>query len=235
MGYAIFTGANGSKFVGETGFGEIVARISKRSGAVITSHARERAARPWLNQIGKHDQEYLYDGWVHRRPGFNPANPPGRSTHERRNDGVAYPGPVGMRLAKHQRGIDCVPSGNFVREAAREGYTVTVTYPHSRAEAHHVNFRKAPKIDLWKSRPLHGGEKRSTGRRVRFITRALTVIRDPDTHQPYLTEASNTFTDRVEEAVKAFQRDHSQKADGVVGVQTRRQIGASLRYWEKRK
>lgn len=29
------------------------------------------------------EQKRLYDGWVARKPGFNPANPPGRSKHEK--------------------------------------------------------------------------------------------------------------------------------------------------------
>lgn len=37
----------------------------------ITSSWRSRA-----------EQQRLYDGWKARKPGFNPANPPGRSKHE---------------------------------------------------------------------------------------------------------------------------------------------------------
>lgn len=29
------------------------------------------------------EQKRLYDGWVARKPGYNPANPPGRSKHEK--------------------------------------------------------------------------------------------------------------------------------------------------------
>lgn len=55
-------------------------------------HYRLRAAcRPWVEAgiiylVSGHRtwdaQNYLYQGWLARRPGFNPANPPGLSNHE---------------------------------------------------------------------------------------------------------------------------------------------------------
>ncbi len=75
MALQIFEGFQ-SRFVCDEEFGLIVALISKEAQAPIESCARERAARPLLAQLGKHDQAFLFE---HRNdPGFNPANPPGR-------------------------------------------------------------------------------------------------------------------------------------------------------------
>ena len=55
MGLRIYTGARGSQFVcdDDGGFGDTVAAISKRADAPITSCAREKAAEPFLRQLGK--------------------------------------------------------------------------------------------------------------------------------------------------------------------------------------
>jgi hypothetical protein len=55
--------------------------------------------------------------YIHHAPGANPANGPGQSTHERRNDGIAYPGPVGEQLEYWQVGMDWdnPPAGNTTR------------------------------------------------------------------------------------------------------------------------
>lgn len=227
MAYRIFTGAQGSRFVGETGFGEIVARISVRSGVAINSHAREEACRPWLAQIGKHDQAYLFQ---HQgTQGIGPANPPGRSTHERRNDGVAYRyWPAWVKIPKWARGIDTANSPEFIREAVKEGYTVTLTYPGSVGERQHVNFRRKPKAP--RPKPLKRGSK---GRRVERATWMLVKIQDGHGNT-YLKHRHHTFDHGVEEVVREFQRDHHQHVDGIIGVQTARQLSKSYRYWKAR-
>lgn len=232
MGYAIFEGAHGSKFVGEHGFGEIVAAISQRSGVEITSHAREADCEPWLKQLGKMSQRELWNGWLARRPGFNPANPPGRSTHERRNDGVAYRWwPPGLRIPRWARGIDTANSPAFIEEARREGFTVSLTYPSSASERQHVNFRRQPRLpNPWKVRPLHRG---ATGPRVVIVTRLLTQCRRPGTDHAYLVHPQARFDAVVDRAVSQFQHDHHQKPDGTVGIHTIRQLRRSARYWKK--
>lgn len=204
----------------------VLERIKISSGSSFNSIYRGDDARALLHKCGKSSQKELYDGFVSGRPGFNPANPPGRSTHECRNDGVAYRGPAGMPLRWWQCGIDCNDSAGVVRAAASLGYTASVTYPGNPREGHHVNLRKKPKL------PRKALKRGSRGPRVKFLIWQLRVIRDPQTHKPYLHKGPKVFGPTVQAAVKEFQRDHNQKADGIVGDQTRRNLSASYRFWK---
>jgi peptidoglycan hydrolase-like protein with peptidoglycan-binding domain len=200
------------------------------SGATLQSCYRANDARALLHRCGKHSQTELYNGWLRRLPGYNPANPPSRSTHELRSDGVAYRGPVGRRLLWWQCGIDIDDHHvqAFIKAAAKRGFRVTVTYPSSRSEYHHVNFRKAPIarfVELG-----HG----SRGVRVRLMTRWLAYIRRPNGTR-YLRKSTGVFDSDVAKALKLFQKDHHQKADGIYGAQTSAQLKASVRYWKTRK
>lgn len=76
-------------------------------------------------------------------PSCNPANPPGRSTHELRSDGAAYAGPVGRRLSWWQLGLDCTYVEDLLRILGRLGYSVRRPY-RSASERHHVNFTASP-------------------------------------------------------------------------------------------
>jgi lysozyme len=247
MSLAIYTGARGSRFVcdSDKGFGDAVAQISINADAPINSCAREAAAEPLLAKIGKMSQSQLFKCSQERiRTGHcppnchgncNPANPPGASTHERRNDGKAYAGRVGRLLTYWQRGIDVQRDrvAAFIAEARRRGYTVTQTYPGSVTESQHVNFRKAPKISLWKVRPLkHGmGANPLDRARLASVVRRLKKIQEPGKRVPYL-DPKHKFTrfgPTVESAVKRFQRDHHLKADGVVGLGTYHLLGGTAR------
>jgi peptidoglycan hydrolase-like protein with peptidoglycan-binding domain len=243
----IYEGAGGSRFVCDSraAFGDAVARISVRAEAPIESCARERRAEPLLRRIGKMSQRQLYEcAQAKIRTGVcppgchgncNPANPPGRSTHERRNDGIAYGWwPPGLLLPVWGRGIDVRRDrvAAFCAEARREGFTVTVTYPGSPSESQHVNFRKRPRISYWVVRPLRRG-MRGGRRRVTGLLRVLMSARG---HR-YLSfkHPRERFDGAVEAAVKAFQRDHHQTADGVVGVHTIRAMEAAYRAQRKRR
>jgi hypothetical protein len=250
MALRIYTGARGSRFVcdDDGGFGDAVAAISIRADAPINSCAREEAAEPFLRELGKMSQKQLFDcAQAFRATGrcpdhchgnCNPANRPGQSTHERFNDGKAYLfWPPFLRIPVWARGIDVqidrVPA--FCAEARREGFSVTLTYPGVAREAQHVNFRKQPKISLWKVRPLKAG---ATGPRVSLVVRHLWQIVDPQTREPYLAPSvrpGGRMTPPVVAAVKAFQRDHQQKADGEVGIHTIRAMRATLRLQKSRK
>lgn len=116
------------------------------SGARLQSCYRGRDAEALLHAHGKSSQYELFAGWQDRRPGFNPANPPGRSTHELRSDGVAYPKvAVGGKLAWWQCGIDVddAHATAFIKAADRHGWFAWRPYP-SGSESHHLNFRKPP-------------------------------------------------------------------------------------------
>src|SRR4051812_22199073 len=84
----------------------VLETILRESGASLQSCYRAADAEALLHRCGKHSQAELYNGRLRRLPGYNPANPPGRSTHELRNDGVAYAGWAGRRLHYWQVGLD---------------------------------------------------------------------------------------------------------------------------------
>jgi GH24 family phage-related lysozyme (muramidase) len=205
------------------GLADCVREIKRQTGARLASCDRSKEAEPYLRRLGKQSQRQLYDGWVRRLPGYNPANPPGFSTHERRNDGTAYPGPRGMVLRYWQVGMDWSDSEAVVRAAAKLGFTATRTYPRDQREHHHLNFRKEPKVKL--RRLLKLGSK---GYRVAKMTRDLTIARDP-TGKPYLDKGQGIFDEKVDAALRRFQKDWDQLVDGVYGEQTARQLAVAVR------
>jgi hypothetical protein len=163
-------------------------------------------------------QQELYDGFVAGLPGFNPANRPGESTHELRNDGVAYPGPVRMWLPYYKVGIDSSNAKLLCQRAKARGWTATLTYPANPRESHHVNFRKEPKLIAF--RALRKGAR---GPRVGKMTLQLAYLR-------YLPRAQGRFDEKVKAALREFQNDWPQLVpDGVYGVHTARQLGAAWR------
>lgn len=115
------------------------------TGSVVSCDRRQGIAE----RFGHSSQAALYDGWIHHRPGFLPANPPGRSTHERRSDSVPYPGPLGRWLRPYQTGIDVTEWDELVAVAARLGYALHKPYS-SASEAHHVNCLTDPTYQLTK-------------------------------------------------------------------------------------
>jgi hypothetical protein len=196
-------------------------QILDDSGAHLQSCYRANDAAALLAKCGKHSQTWLYQHQG-RPEQPNPANPPGRSTHELRSDGVAYPGPAGRKLLYWQVGID-VDDGHvqaFIRSAAKFGYRVTVTYPGSRSEYHHLNFRKMPVLKL---PALKRGSK---GPRVVNLTRRLK-------RAGFLKGARWNYDSVTEDAVKAFQKEYHQKVDGKWGSQSNAQLTVVLRKIKK--
>ena len=250
MGLAVFTGARGSRFVCDEdgGFGELVATISQRADAPINSCAREAAAEPFLRELGKMSQQQLFDCFQDKRRlgkcpdrchgNCNRANQPGKSTHERRNDGVAYPLWLPfLKLPVWARGIDVQRDRveAFREEARRAGFLVTLTYPGSQNESQHVNFRKEPKFNIWKLRPLRPGMQ---GPRGSLVVRLLWALVDPQTRKPYLDRSvrpHGKITPPVVRAINAFQHDHHIPVTGVVGVETIRALRAARRLQKKQK
>jgi Putative peptidoglycan binding domain len=201
--------------------------LKQKTGATLNSCDRSPEAEPLLKANGKQSQRQLYDGWVKRLRGYNPANPPGFSTHERRSDGAAYPVRRGSRLADWQVGMDWSPPEPVVREASKRGWIVTVTYQDNPKEAHHLNFRKAPEFDV----ELKKGD---TGKKVQEFTRKLANLRSPKTAEPYLEHDHFRYDRFVVAAVKRFQADHQQKQDGKYGSQTATQLEVALRQQKER-
>ena len=201
-----------------------IREIKQRTGARLNSCDRSQEAEPFLKRCRppKQSQRELYEGFLHHLPGFNPANPPGRSTHERRNDGIAFVGWPGMPLRYWQVGMDWENSSGVIEAAARLGFVATRTYPTSARETHHLNFRKEPRIKL------PALKRGFNGVRVARMTRLLASVRDAS-GTPYLERPQRLFDEKVERALKHFQRDWDQKPDGVYGQQTARQLAVAAR------
>lgn len=115
--------------------------------AVLQSGYRGDLAMRLLKRLGKSTQAMLYNGFLRHLPGYNPANPPGFSTHELHSDGVAYRGPRGRLLRPFQCGLDwndaAVPL--LIAAARKRGWDLFRPYA-SGSEYHHLNFRSYPKL-----------------------------------------------------------------------------------------
>jgi GH24 family phage-related lysozyme (muramidase) len=120
----------------------LVLQDAKRNGWPGTLTAADRR-RGVPEKFGRSSQWALYQCWIARRPGCNPANPPGRSTHEQRSDGFAYAGPPGRVLEWWQLGEDVTYPETLVVKLRALGYNARRPYPDSR-EAQHVNLYTNP-------------------------------------------------------------------------------------------
>ena len=204
--------------------GDEIRFLKEKTGASLASCDRSPEAEPLLKKHGKKSQAQLFEESKH---GGNDANPPGFSTHERRNDGTAYPGRRGSRLEDWQVGMDWNLPSAVVREATKRGWIVTVTYPNNPDEDQHLNFRKAPELEI----DLKKGD---TGKRVREMTQKLANLRSPKTAEPYLEQDHFRYDRFVVAAVRRFQADYQQKQDGKFGSQTATQLEVALREQKER-
>lgn len=118
----------------------VLARAKQRANSIY----RGEDAAVLLHAHGKHTQAELYATLP-----AGVANPPGRSTHELRSDGVAYRGPIGRRLARWQQGVDSGGNDHASKLAIEEAaahYGWAVKHPYvAGVEGHHWNFVKAPR------------------------------------------------------------------------------------------
>lgn len=199
--------------------------LKQKTGATLNSCDRSPEAEPLLKANGKSSQRELFD--LAQKGLGNDANPPGFSTHERRNDGTAYPGRRGSKLEDWQVGMDWNLPDAVVREASKRGWIVTVTYPNNPEEAQHLNFRKAPELEI----DLKKGD---TGKKVQEFTQKLANLRSPKTADPYLEQDHFRYDKFVVAAVKRFQADYQQKQDGKFGSQTATQLEVALREQKER-
>lgn len=95
-----------------------------------------------------HGQQYLYDN--QNRPGFNPANPPSKTSHCWFSDGNPVyrtaagrrAGP-GERIVWHQIGIDASNADQIIRVGKTVGLDFVRPYS-SGSEAHHLVLRTSP-------------------------------------------------------------------------------------------
>lgn len=207
--------------VPEVLYDELVA-IKQATGVIYNSIYRGEDVEGLLKKLGKMSQRQLFDGFQRGLPGFNPANPPRQSTHECYSDGVAYAVPRGVRLPAWCCGIDSAWSEGVTKEAAKRGWTVTLTYPGNPREGHHVNFRKKPRLTVLK--PL---KWKSRGPRVAKMARGLKYTGFYD------GPVKGRFTREMQHALIEFQRVYHQAADGVYGTQTARQLAVVNRAKKK--
>jgi GH25 family lysozyme M1 (1,4-beta-N-acetylmuramidase) len=223
--FRIFTGAGGKRFVGETGQGELVERISRAAGAPINSNARDQAAAGLLHSIGLHAQAEVIILHARGVPGFGPANPVNRSTHCRFNDGAAYRRFVaGFKLGVRGRGVDTANTPAFLAEAHKQGLAFFLTYPGSVGERQHVNEATS----TWGKRlvPQFHAAPGDRGRNVRRLRNVLVVL-------GLLDKRGSVFGTKVEAAVRVFQLHHHLKVDGVVGPMTWAQLVVAYRQKKK--
>lgn len=122
------------------------ARLHGQRFSVASADRRKGVAEKY----GKSSQAALYDGFVHHRPGYFPANPPGYSSHELRSDGSAvYHAARGHQIPDYMLGIDATSVGEnnsctqLVNWLNAHGYSATRPY-HTGSEAHHFIFTKSP-------------------------------------------------------------------------------------------
>jgi hypothetical protein len=188
-------------------------------GCEYVSCYRGEDAQALLNEHGLHDQAQIYQEYLdHEEP--NPANPPGRSTHELKSDGVPYPGPIGRDLEWWQCGIDVDDAhvAAFISEARKHGWIAFRPYP-SGFEYHHVNFAKFPTIPN-PFLPLSEGSK---GVFVYVLQGRLDTLGYREVKQDRrkgLLKRWGHYDTATDAAVRRFQADHHLTVDGVVGVTT---------------
>ena len=213
-----------------------VGEAKRRSGETLNSCFRGVEARPILNRYGKHDQSYLYWGWVRRLPGFNPANAPGFSPHECRSDGVFPPGyRRGARIPPQLVGTDWTNGYHVVQAYRSMGIPAVMPY-NSPFERQHVDIARVVK---GKFDPiLHPGDHHKA---VVTLKKQLAFVVRPHTNGKAryftLTKGNQNpgYGDALLKAVKEYQHDHGLKPDGIVGEQTWAQLRYSVAYWKKRR
>ncbi len=115
------------------------ALLLRETKAHVNSIYRGQDAAMLLHRYGQHTQAEIHRMYP------DISNPPGRSTHELRSDGVAYAGPIGRRIQWWGQGIDVNDSDvpHMIAAARRHGWSMWQPYRRG-VEFHHLNFAQAP-------------------------------------------------------------------------------------------
>ncbi len=196
--------------------------VGKNPLAVFSADRREGVAE----RFGKMSQAALFRGWVQRRPGFNPANPPGRSSHELRSDGNwVYDRPAGATLPNYMLGLDVVcgsTAAPIVRWLNEHGYSAVCPYPDTR-EAHHMVFTRDPvknarkRLQKYQHRTLIPGKHGDDVRRAQAMLRDLGFI-------PANRKLGKLFGPRMALAVRAFRKANGFGKRAMIGPRTWRKL-----------
>jgi hypothetical protein len=176
-----------------------------------------------LRRFHKSTQAWLYRAyWILHLPGYRPANPPGFSTHECHNDGVAFRWiPRGAPIPGWMVGQDWSNGAAAAQAARSAGFYATLTYPSSPLESQHINLRRKPVL-------FRSLKPESKGLRVRRLQYQLHVLGF------FPHKRGRFYGPNTVKAVKAFQRAHGMNPDGIYGPHTHQQLQASYR-WHSRK
>lgn len=117
--------------------------VLKHAQQTAASIYRGEDARALLHAHGKHTQAEIHAMYP------DISNPPGRSTHELRSDGVAKPGPVGRVLEPWEVGVDSGCNDSASKRAvldAAHHYGWHIFHPYHRGvEGHHWGFAEQPR------------------------------------------------------------------------------------------
>lgn len=119
--------------------------VLRRAGQTASSIYRGDDAAALLHRYGKHTQREIYNDPAYA----GKANPPGRSQHELRSDGIGNPrvSPGGV-LQSWQVGVDSGADSYAARDAitrAAAHYGWHVKHPYDRGvELHHWCFSRQP-------------------------------------------------------------------------------------------
>lgn len=161
---------------------------------IFSADRRDRIINEHNKQFGTnlHGQQYLYDN--QRRPGFNPANPPSRTSHCLRSDGnPIYRNAAGKAIAPgglipwYELGIDIADHGKqedirrFLQVAHRLGYHFVQPYS-SGSERHHVVCAHSPIPTL---------EHRNQISKNRSVTGSSAVVTKPEVNPARGIDVSN--------------------------------------------
>ena len=124
----------------------------------------------------------------------NPANPPGRSSHELSSDGVAYSARPGTKLAWWQLGLDVDDSPQLLEVLGRLGYKVRRPYTKP-SEFHHLNFTASPGPVLPKQGPnVHPGSADPIPRSTKSVLTGIDVSQNqPDVDWAKVRAAGHVF------------------------------------------
>jgi hypothetical protein len=125
--------------------GAYIAVVINDAHEAVNSIYRGADAEAILNRHGKHSQAQLFA--MFEAGHGAPANRPGQSSHELRNDGVINPHlAVGAELEWWQQGFDVNDAAvhKIIAVAKGHGWELYQPYPGG-PEFHHLNFRVAPK------------------------------------------------------------------------------------------
>lgn len=126
--------------------------VVRRARQTASSIYRGEDAKAVLHRHGKRTQAE-----IHRDMPLI-SNPAGRSTHELRSDGVAWPGPVGRKLEEWQVGVDSGGDDHDSKmaiNAAATHYGWATFHPYARGvEGHHWGFKHQPRAKGVKQRAM---------------------------------------------------------------------------------